>query len=135
MSDAFSLGATALWNGLVGHCIMSRVQIAHRQSNGRVGPTKSLKAMTVPVLLTPHDGSFVASLVGTPDVRGIGQTRDEAIHALKLEVLRRAQQGEIVWVDIEPPGLGHLAGSFADDATLRDLCEDIYRQRDAERQP
>ncbi len=91
--------------------------------------------MTVPVLLTPHDGSFVASLVGTPEVRGVGRTPDEAVHALKLEVFRREQQGEIIWVDIEPPGLGHVAGSFADDPTLRDLCEDIYRQRDAEVQP
>jgi hypothetical protein len=91
--------------------------------------------MTVPVLLTPSEGRFVATLVGTPEVRGVGRSRDEAIDALKAEVLQRSQQGEIVWVDIEPPGLMHLAGSFAEDPTLRDLCEEIYRQRDADLQP
>jgi hypothetical protein len=91
--------------------------------------------MTVPVLVTPDDGTFVAILLGTPEVRGVGRSRDEAIDALKSEVLQRSQQGEIVWVDIEPPGLMHLAGRFAHDPTLRDLCEEIYRQRDAQLQP
>lgn len=64
----------------------------------------------------------------------MGANRAEAIDALKMEVLQRAQQGELVWVDIEPPGIVRLAGSFADDSTLPELCAEIYHQRDAELQ-
>jgi hypothetical protein len=91
--------------------------------------------MTLPVLVMPSEGRFVATLVGTPEVRGVGSNRAEAIDALKTEVLQRAHQGELIWIDIEPPGVLGLAGSFADDATLPELSSEIYRQRDAELQP
>jgi hypothetical protein len=90
--------------------------------------------MTVPVLITPSDGQFVAVVVGTPEISGVGPSRDEAIAALRTDFMQRTKQGELTWIDIEPTGVSSLAGSFADDPTLRDLCEEIYRERDAELQ-
>ena len=88
--------------------------------------------MTLPVLVTPTDGQFTAVLVGTPEISGVGRSRAEAIAALRTDLLERVQQGELAWIDIEPTGVTGLAGSFADDPSLRELCAEIYRQRDAE---
>jgi hypothetical protein len=76
----------------------------------------------------------VAVLVGTPEITAVGPSRDEAIAALRTDLLQRTRQGELAWIDIDPSGIAGLAGSFADDPTLRDLCEEIYRERDAELQ-
>jgi len=35
----------------------------------------------------------------------------------------------------EPPERHEVAGSFADDETLPELCAEIYRQRDADLAP
>jgi hypothetical protein len=90
--------------------------------------------MTIPVLVTPFEGQFVAVVVGTPEISGVGPSRAEAIAALRSGLMQRTRQGELTWVDIEPSGVSDLAGSFADDPTLRDLCAEIYRERDAELQ-
>jgi hypothetical protein len=37
--------------------------------------------------------------------------------------------------DNAPGGISALAGMFADDPTLREICEEIYRERDADRAP
>jgi hypothetical protein len=88
--------------------------------------------MTLPVLVTSYEGRFQAVLVGTPEMRGVGSSRAEAVAALKSDLMKRARQGELEWIDIEPIGVSGLAGSFADDPTLPDICAEIYRQRDAE---
>jgi hypothetical protein len=90
--------------------------------------------MTLPVLVTPSEGQFVAVLVGTPEISAAGPSREEAIAALRTLLLQRTRQGELAWIDIDPSGVSGLAGSFADDPTLRDLCAEIYRERDAELQ-
>jgi hypothetical protein len=92
------------------------------------------REMTVPVLVTPSNGQFVAVVVGTPEIRGAGPSRAEAIAALRKDLVQRTQQGELTWIDIEPSGVSGLAGSFADDPTLREICAEIYRERDAELQ-
>jgi len=88
--------------------------------------------MTLPVLVTPYDGRYLAVLAGTPEMRGVGPSRAEAIAALKSDLVQRAWQGELQWIDLEPFGVSGLAGSFADDSTLSELCAEIYRERDAE---
>ncbi len=76
----------------------------------------------------------MAVVVGTPEISGVGPSRAEAIAALRTDLMQRTRQGELTWIDIEPTGVSALAGSFADDPTLRDICAEIYRQRDAELQ-
>lgn len=87
--------------------------------------------MTLPVVVTPSEGQFVAVLLGTPEITGAGPSRADAIAALRADLLKRTRQGELTWIDIEPSGVSGLAGSFADDPTLRDVCAEIYRERDA----
>lgn len=91
--------------------------------------------MTIPVLVTVLEDRFEAVLVGTPDVRGKGSSRSDAIESLKAELVQRTQRGDLVWVDFEPSQYHQVAGSFADDDTLPELCAEIYRQRDADLVP
>jgi hypothetical protein len=91
--------------------------------------------MTIPVLVTVLEDRFEAVLVGTPEVRGRGPSRSDAIESLKAELAQRTRRGELVWVDFEPSQRHQVAGSFADDDTLPELCAEIYRQRDADLAP
>ncbi len=91
--------------------------------------------MTIPVLVTVLEDRFEAVLVGTPEVRGQGLSRNDVIESLKAELVERTQRGDLVWVDFEPPQRHQVAGSFADDDTLPELCAEIYRQRDADLAP
>ena len=45
--------------------------------------------MTFPVLVEPCEGQFAAVLVGAPQVRVVGSTREGAIIALKMEIAQR----------------------------------------------
>ena len=53
----------------------------------------------------------------------------------KRNLASRTRRGELVWVDFEPSQRHRVAGSFADDDTLPELCAEIYRQRDADLAP
>jgi hypothetical protein len=91
--------------------------------------------MTVAIFVAPHDGQFSASLAGAPELRAVRSTRGEAIDALKAEIQKRMEAGELIPVEIPPRGVAALAGVFSDDPTLREICEEAYRDRDAELSP
>ncbi len=88
--------------------------------------------MTFPIAIESHNGTFTASLLGSTSLRAEGATRDQALERLRAFILQRVQRGELVLLDINLPGVSGTAGLFADDPTLRDICEEIYRARDAE---
>ncbi|MBW3600895.1 MAG: hypothetical protein KY475_26965 [Planctomycetes bacterium] len=44
------------------------------------------------------------------------------------------QSGEMVSLDVRSRGVAAVAGAGRDDPTLRDICDDAYRARDAELQ-
>ena len=67
-----------------------------------------------------------------PEVRSVAPSRDEAIAALKSQIAGRIAQGELFSVEIEAGGVSRLAGKYADDPTLREICSEVYEQRDAE---
>ena len=50
-------------------------------------------------------------------------------------IVANVDYGELTSVDIEPLGISDLAGTYRDDPTLREICEEAYRLRDAERKP
>lgn len=89
--------------------------------------------MTFSVLVEACDGQFAASLAGVPKVRVVGPTRSEAIDALKAEIEHRVALGELLALDIETIGVSNLAGKYEADPTLRKICDDAYRDRDADR--
>ena len=88
--------------------------------------------MTFSVIVSPLEDRFTAALVGEPEVRAIGRTREAAIAALKTEVRQRVECGELVTLDIDSVGITSLAGKYRDDPTLEDICAEAYRERDAE---
>lgn len=88
--------------------------------------------MTFPVLVQPVNGQFAASLVGAPDVRATASTPAEAVAALKAALEQRLVQGELVALEVGQRGVSGLAGTFRDDPTLREICDEAYQQRNSE---
>ena len=89
--------------------------------------------MTIPVLVQQFNGEFRASVLGSSSVQVVRPSRDEAINAIQQELATKMASGEIVDVEVPPLGLTSLAGRFRDDPTLQDICDEIYRERDADR--
>lgn len=87
--------------------------------------------MTFAVLLTPENGHFAASLVGAPEVRVTGDSRELALNALSEQISRRVANGELTMLDVPVDEISAVVGRFADDPTLQDICDDAYRTRDA----
>lgn len=89
--------------------------------------------MTFPVLIEPVGDQFAASLAGSAQLRVVAPTRADAIAAIEDVIEKRVQRGELFELDVPTTGLADLWGSFADDPTLREICAEAYRLRDADR--
>ncbi len=89
--------------------------------------------MTFPILVKARGGQFAASLAGAPNVRVVEPTRSEAIDALKSKIRQRVDRGELLSLEIETEGVSSLAGTYRDDPTLGEICDEAYQLRDAER--
>jgi hypothetical protein len=90
--------------------------------------------MTFPVLVELCDGQFAAVLVGAPAIRAVGTTRTGALTALQADLAQRIAWGELVSLELVPTGVSGLAGKYRTDPTLREICSEAYRMRDAELQ-
>lgn len=88
--------------------------------------------MKFAVLLTPENGHFTAALVGAPEVRVTGGSRELALNALSEQISRRVADGELTTLEVPVGNLSRVAGRFADDPTLEDICDDAYRARNAD---
>ena len=105
--------------------------------------------LTYDVLIeNQQDGEVSATVLGLPDFKASGVTKEEALE--KLIQLLQERKPEIVTLEIEPPQTEHpwmkFAGMFKDDpqfdevlayieADRRELdaqMEEYYRQLDAE---
>ena len=91
--------------------------------------------MSFPVLVEAQNGHFTATLVGMPTLSVVEATREEALAGLQTIIQQRIERGELLSLEVEPIGVTDLAGKYADDPTLSDICEEAYRLRDAENQP
>ena len=98
----------------------------------RLNPFDVGAVMTFPVIVHPSDGQFEAALVGEPDLRVLASTREEALAALELAIVKRLDQGELVALEVRRRGLAGLFGKYRDDPTLREICETAYQERDAD---
>jgi predicted RNase H-like HicB family nuclease len=78
-----------------------------------------------------HNG-FLASVIGMPECKAIGATKEEAIENASRALREHLAQAEIVTVDIptriENPLLKH-AGRFKDDETFDDFMAEIAKYR------
>ena len=89
--------------------------------------------MSVPVFIESTNGQFSASVVGAPELRCVGPSRDEAIQALQRELTAKITAGELINLDVGFVGVSGLAGRFRDDQSLLEIRDEIYRDRDADR--
>jgi hypothetical protein len=88
--------------------------------------------MTFPVTVHPCAGQFEATLVGAPEVSATAPTRLEALAALEAAIGKRLDQGELVLLEVRRKGLAGLFGKYRDDPTLQDICDEAYKERDAD---
>jgi hypothetical protein len=88
--------------------------------------------MTFPIAIESGNGHFTAVVLGSPDLRAEGPTRDQAVERLKVVLTERVRHGELSVLAVEEPGILSLAGKYAGDPTLREICAEAYRARDAE---
>jgi hypothetical protein len=90
-------------------------------------------SMSFPIFIHQNNGHFVATLVGVPEVRVTAPTRDAVLAEMQAALQQRISCGEIVFLDLSPKkGIMALAGKYRDDESLTEICEEAYRQRDAE---
>ena len=89
--------------------------------------------MTFPILVTQSNGTFTASVLGSPEVSAAGPTKKEALTALRTTLDQRFTSGELVLLDVPYRAVTDFAGLFKDDPTLEEMVKDIYRERDAQK--
>ena len=92
--------------------------------------------MTFPILVQQADGAFTASVLGSPALSAAGATKQGALDALRANIDQRFAHGELMLMDLGDPafvGISGLAGKYKDDPSLREICKEAYRLRDAER--
>lgn len=70
--------------------------------------------------------------MGDPSLCVAAPSREAAVEGLKGQLRERVAQGQLLSVDLDSESVWGLAGRFADDPTLRDLCAEAYAARDAE---
>jgi len=83
-------------------------------------------------MVESREGEFRAFLVGDPSLYVGATSREAAVAGLKEQLRQRVAQGQLLSVDIDSECVWGLAGRFADDPTLRELCAEAYAARDAE---
>jgi predicted RNase H-like HicB family nuclease len=91
--------------------------------------------MTVSVLVTPRDGRYFASVLGSPEVTAAGDSEDAAVSALKAELDNRHQAGQIVLIDLAPAPLSRKRRPYTaeEKAILDEIVAEAYRLRDEEK--
>ena len=71
--------------------------------------------MNFPVSIESSEGRFTASLLGAPEVRVSGATRQVAISELRRVVSQRVANGQIASLEIPPGSVTDFIGVFQDD--------------------
>lgn len=79
-----------------------------------------------------YQNGFVASVIGMPECKAVGQTKEEAIENAKQALREQLAHSEIVTVEIpsriENPLLKH-AGRFKNDETFDDFMAEMAKYR------
>jgi hypothetical protein len=90
--------------------------------------------MSVPVWVEQQNGKFTATVLGAPDIRAEGATKDAAVAEVRARLAERSAAGELVFIEVEPMGVLALAGKYKDDPDWHAMWDQIkseaYRYRD-----
>jgi hypothetical protein len=88
--------------------------------------------MQFPVYIEQSNGTYTASVLGDTRIRAAASSRAAAVAALRHEIARHVEAGDLTLVDVPTTGVTTFAGIFADDPTLDEIVREAYRRRDAE---
>lgn len=88
--------------------------------------------MSLAILVEQSGTDYSASVPGIPQMKIVRASRADAVVALEAEIRRRVQVGGLLPIELAAGGVTNLAGMFRDNPTLSDICDEAYRQRDAE---
>ena len=93
-------------------------------------PNPLILLVCYPVIIQQNGDQITASLLGMLHIEAIESTRTLAVQSLK----KRISDGELIFLDIdEKSAVSDLSGVYADDPTLSEIEEEIYRLRDAQK--
>ena len=99
---------------------------------GTTYPNNTVPKLTYDVLIeNQQDGGVSATVLGLPDFKGSGVTKEEALE--KLIQLLQERKPEIVTLEIEPPQTEHpwmkFAGMHKDNPLFTEVLEYIEADR------
>jgi hypothetical protein len=88
--------------------------------------------MTVPIWVEQNNGKFLATVLGAPQVRAEGATKEQAVAAATAQLQNRVAAGAVVLVDVSNP---HPVRSDTPEEVeiMREMCAESYRERDAQK--
>jgi hypothetical protein len=89
-------------------------------------------SLSVPVWVEEKDGVFVASVLGRPDLTATAPKGDLAVASLRAVLAGHRDRGRLVLLDLSFPPPPTLSAAEEAEA-WRELCEEIYRERDAQK--
>ena len=89
--------------------------------------------MSFPIFVEAVNGQFAASLIGAPNLRVVKPNRAQAIAGLKAKIQQRMARGELLSLEVDAVSISNFAGKYGSDATLREISDEAYQIRDAER--
>ena len=88
--------------------------------------------MTVPVWVEQSNGKFTATVLGAPQVKAEGVTKEQAVAAVTAQLQSRMTAGEVVLISVPAPV---PARRYTDEEieAMREMTAEIYRERDAQK--
>jgi hypothetical protein len=91
--------------------------------------------MTIPVLVEQQNGRFTATVLGAPQLRADGSTREEAVTVLRANLSARAASGELVTVELPAPAVPFPDRHYTEEEleAIREMTAEIYRERDEQK--
>jgi hypothetical protein len=88
--------------------------------------------MTVPVWVEQTNGKFIATVLGAPQVKAEGATKEQAVAGVTKQVQHRIASGEVVIVSVPTP-VPTRQYTPEEIEAMREMCAEIYRERDAQK--
>lgn len=86
---------------------------------------------TVPVWVEQKDGTFTATVLGSPHLRAEGPTAGVAVQTLRAALGDGRLRGDLVFVDVpEPPRRPYTEEELE---VTREMLAEIYRERDEQK--
>jgi hypothetical protein len=89
--------------------------------------------MSITAIFEKTNGKYSATVAGIPWLRADGASQDDVVRSLTDQVRDGLANGSVILLDVESKGLSGIAGTYRDDPSLQDICDEAYQLRDAER--